>query len=399
VKLATAASLRVVFLSLLSSVANASIFSAAVGAGMVACSTPSGPGSVEKPLAETRAPIVVTERGPGGGRLIAIDETGDRLFEVIAMPDVTIRDTNPAISPDGKWIVFASSRGRAKIEETSLWLAPLGVAVQPTQITRSPAAAPASVDTHPAWTRDGSAIVFASTRGGTFDLWEVGFEVSAGAPKIGEPVQLTSAPEQEITPSVAPDGSVAYAALSVIEHEGDKAGEPPEARSTLRVRGPDGTIRQLTEGPADSSPSYSPDGRQLAFSRPEVREHGVDADLWVMPAEGGASAAAHVLLSVPGTDESGPVWSRDERFVLATSLVRGGDGRPLFSSVIFFDRREAAPVARILVDRVGAVARLTPALSEIALREGVLRQRPQYLDILRDVLRKAIERAPALQPQ
>lgn len=379
-KLASAASLR--FL----------LFSVASVTGTGACSTPSGSGSVEKPLAETRAPIVVTERGPGGGRLIAIDETGDRLFEVIAMPDVTIRDTNPAISPDGKWIVFASSRGRAKIEETSLWLAPLGVEVQPTQITRGPAAAPASVDTHPAWTRDGSAIVFASTRGGSFDLWKVGFEVSAGAPKIGEPVQLTSAPEQEITPSVAPDGSVAYAALSVLE----KAGEAPEARSAIRVRSPDGAIRDVTEGPADGSPSYSPDGSLLAFSRPEVREHGVDADLWVMPAAGGA---ARVLLPVPGTDESGPVWSRDGRFVLATSLVRGGDGRPLFSSVIFFDRDEAVPVARILVDRVGAVARLTPALSEIPLREGVLRQRPQYLDILRDVLRKAVERAPALQKQ
>lgn len=363
------------------------------GSVVGACSTPSGPSSAEKPQAETRAPIVVTERGPGGGRLIAIDESGDRLFEVIAMPEVTIRDTNPAISPDGKWIVFASSRGRAKLEETSLWLAPLGVEVQPTQITTGPSAA---VDTHPTWARDGSAIVFASTRAGTFDLWRVSFEVSAGAPKIGEPVQLTSAPEQEITPSVAPDGSVAYAALSVTEPAGDKGGEPPEARSVIRVRQPDGSIRDVTQGPADGSPSYSPDGGELAFTRPEVREHGVDSDLWVMPAAGGA---ARVLLAVPGTDESGPVWSRDGRFVLATSLVRGGDGRPVFSSVIFFDRQVVPPVARILVDRVGAVARLTPALSEIPLREGVLRQRPQYLDILRDVLRKAVERSPALQNQ
>lgn len=357
-------------------------------AGSAACSTSSS-GTVEKPIAETRAPIVVTERGPGGGRLIAVDETGDRLFEVVAMPDVTIRDTNPAISPDGKWIVFASSRGRQKLEETSLWLAPLGVEVAPTQITSG-----SSVDTHPAWTRDGAAIVFSSTRAGTFDLWQVSFEVVAGAPKVGEPVQLTSAPEQEITPSTAPDGSVAYAALSVVEKQGEGGEREAEARSVIRVRGADGAIRDLTEGPADGSPSYSPNGEELAFTRPEPRELSVDADVWAMPAAGGPGRK---LLDLPGTDESGPVWARDGRFLFATSLVRGADGRPLFSSVIFFELGVSKPVARVLVDRVGAVARLTPALSEIPLRDGVLRQRPQYLDTLRDVLRKAVERAPRLQ--
>ncbi len=350
------------------------------GAAGLSCSTPSSSGSVEKPLAETRAPIVVTERGPGGGRLIAIDETGDRLFEVVAMPEQIIRDTNPAISPDGKWIVFASSRGRDKIEETSLWLAPLGVEVEPTQITRGPA-----VDTHPAWSRDGAAIVFASTRAGTFDLWRASFELAAGAPVIGEPVALTDGPDQELTPSLAPDGSIAYAAISVVE----KAGAAPEARSRVMVRRPDGVIAALTDGPADGSPSFSPDGSQLAFTRPEVRQQGVDADLWVMPSVGGP---AKKLLDVRATDESGPVWSRDGRFLFATSLVRGADGLPVFSSVIFVELAAAAPVARILVDRVGAVQRLTPTLSDVPLRDAVLRQRPQYLDTLRDVLRRAIER-------
>lgn len=353
-----------------------------------ACSTSPG-GAVEKPSAQTRAPIVVTERGPGGGRLIAIDETGDRLFDVVTMPGELIRDTNPAISPDGKWIVFASSRGRAKIEETSLWLAPLGVEIEPIRITSGPA-----VDTHPAWTRDGAAIVFASTRAGTFDLWKVGFEVNASVPRVGEPAQLTSAPEQEITPSVAPDGRIAYAALSVIE----KPGEAPEARSRIMVLGgggeggaPDGASTALTEGPADGSPSFSPDGSELAFTRPELRERGVDADLWLMPSAGGE---AKKLLDLAATDETGPVWSRDGRFLFATSLVRGGDGRPVFSSIIFIERAAAKPVARVLIDRVGAVARLTPTLADLPLRAAVLRQRPQYLDILRDVLRQAIERAP-----
>lgn len=111
-------------------------------------------------------PIVAAEVGTGGLKLIAIDERGDRRFELVAPIDGANRDVNPAISPDGRWVVFASTRDRAT--GTSLWIAPLG---GPEAIPRRLTADPA-VDQYPVWTRDGRAIVFASTRdGGDFDLW------------------------------------------------------------------------------------------------------------------------------------------------------------------------------------------------------------------------------------
>lgn len=361
---------------------------AAVLLTLAACSSPAAP---ESPAAALRAPLVVAESGPSGGRLVALDESGDRLFEVVRSPGANVRDSNPAISPDGQWLVFASSRGRAPAE-TSLWLAPLGAAVEPIQITDPQGPA---VDTHPAWLRDGSGIVFASTRAGTFDLWRAPFEVVAGAPRIGELVRLTSAEDQEVTPSVGAHGEIAYAAVRV---QPAQAGKEPEALARIEVWRPDGAITALTEGPGDGSPAYSPDGTQLAFTRPKVRERGVDAELWLMPAAGGP---ARQVLELAGTDEHGPVWSRDGRFLFATSLWRGADGRPKISLVIFFELGLEQPVARVLVDRVGAVNRITPALSREPLRAEVLRAAPPYVDTLREIMRTALDRRPAsdlLQP-
>lgn len=362
---------------------------------LAACSSPASPAALESPTASLRAPLVVAESGPAGGRLVAIDESGDRLFDVVRSPGANVRDSNPAISPDGQWLVFASSRGRSPAE-TALWLAPLGAQVEPTQITTPPGAA---VDTHPAWMRDGSAIVFASTRAGTFDLWRAPFEVVAGRPRIGELVRLTTAEDQEVTPSVGAEGQIAYAAVRV---QAASAGQEPEARARLEVwrpDGPSGSISALTEGPGDGSPSYSPDGKQLAFTRPKVHERGVDAELWVMPAAGGA---ARPLLELAGTDEHGPVWSRDGRYLFATSLWRGADGRPKISLVIFFEVGASRPVARVLIDRVGAVNRITPAVASRPLRDELLRAAPPYVETLREVMRKALERRPAgelLEPQ
>jgi Tol biopolymer transport system component len=272
-----------------------------------------------------RVVIVASERGPSGARLVAIDEHGDRQFSVIRPPDQgTSRDTHPSISPDGAWIVFASSRGRS-LSETSLWIAKLGVEQTATRLTDGTA-----IDSHPTWSSDGSAIIFASTRdGGDFDLYRVPMR---GGRATGAATPLTSAAGHEITPSIATDGTIIYSAVT-------QTGER-DIESHLEQRAPDGTITQLTSGPADSAPAISPDGKLLAFARPAIVDERANAEIW---------------------------------------------------SVIHVDLREPRRRARMLVDRAGAVARLTPAIAAPALDARVLHEDPDYLSELARIMAKAIE--------
>jgi len=305
---------------------------------------------------------------------VAIDERGDRRFELVTPTPLTagapqVRDSNPAVSPDGRWLVFASTRDRTS-DGTSLWIAPLAVEAVPRRLTEG-----AAIDAQPTWSPDGRWVVFASTRsGGEFDLWRFAID-AAGNP--GEPIQLTNTPGHEVTPTVAPDGAIAYASVRLA------AAGSREIVSRLEERAPDGTIRQLTAGPGDSSPAFSPDGSTIAFARPALHNGAPDAELWRM-ARG--TAIATQLVDLPLTDESGPVWSRDGRFVFATSVLRGADGNVVFSSVVHVDLRDHPARARMLGDHAGPVARLTPAVPSRQLDVAALRGDPEYLPELARIM-------------
>ena len=103
-------------------------------------------------------------------------------------------------------------------------------------------------------------------------------------------------------PTVSPDGATVVVSVSRVDLEANEYFSDLWVMSTDEQTPP----RKLTNGPRDSSPLYSPDGRWLAFVR---AEKGGKPQLFVLPVEGGE---ARKLTDHPlGVDA--PAWDPQSR--------------------------------------------------------------------------------------
>ncbi len=272
----------------------------------------------EEPVSVPRVRIVATERGPGGGRLVTLDESGVRTGNLTTFGAEVAVDTHPSFTADGSLIAFASSRGRKSVEKTHLWLVEAALGKTPVQLTRGPA-----VDRDPVWA--GGRLYYASNAGGTFDIWALRFARKDGQiVPAGRPQQLTTGKGDELSPSPSPDGKkLVYMARDT---------ETGTARLEVLTL-EEGTVKALTKGPADLTPAWSPDGKKIAFSGP-VRGRN-DTDIYWVDAKGGEP---QLFVDESYADQTAPVWSPSGRYIFATSVYRSvSTGRPVLSSIVAAD--------------------------------------------------------------
>ncbi|SRR6266550_3919427 len=272
----------------------------------------------------------------------------------------TTRDTDPAPSPDGKWIAFSSDRCGHGATQIYIMPAEGGVA---RQLTDEPDSVRAGT---PSWAPDGRSILFISTRGKRYNVYSIPFEG-------GKPRQLTFAPGSHRFATYSADGrKIAFYSnrlrpgdlygfnIYVMDSSGEREDEwarqvtnsrgspghptwsadsrwigyvakifDPARQQTMegnilfakyhvyKVPASGGKEIQLTrgviEGQAieDTWPSWSPDGKWLAFGR----QYGAKRNVWLLDV---ATNKTFPLTTAGNCIK--PTWSYDSKSIYYSSI-------------------------------------------------------------------------------
>ena len=212
--------------------------------------------------------------------------------------DRPAEDRDPAWSPDGTRLAFASHRDGNW--ELYLWSAADGYV---TRLTTDPA-----YDGAPAWSPDGTRLAFESYRDGNLEIYLL--DLATGS----APVRLTENKAGDYAPAWSPDGR--YVAFTSWR-DGDKEVYLADLEACTEQSECGGAVRNLTNYPAadDEAPAWSPDGKAIAF----VSWRDGNAELYTMRPDG----SGQERVTANDLYDGAPAWFPDGQHLVYTGYQEG----------------------------------------------------------------------------
>ena len=197
----------------------------------------------------------------------------DGPIEVTYLTEGRYNNTDPQISPDGRWLAFTSDRrGKDDIKGNDIWLASMTSGEERLLTANTED----FLEYSPRWSPDGRRIAFVSNRSGWRNIGVIDVASS-------EIEMLTSSPWDEHNPQWSPDGKwIAYVAnkswnfhLMKVSTDG---GEP------VQLTARDGVSGGIEAGQTRGTFRWAPDGQSIAFTHMSPK---ISSDIWSIPANGG----------------------------------------------------------------------------------------------------------------
>ncbi len=231
---------------------------------------------------------------PDGKQILALLQRNDKRYRLALIPaaggPVRLLATPSgwwwyaSVSPDGRFLVFDAVGEKA--DESDIFLLPLEGG-QEVPLVRSPAH-----DSGPVWMPDGKRVLFVSNRTGTDGFWTI--EVVEGKPR-GVP-QLLKDGAGGVGSQIRPNGFTRrgdfYFSASTDIGEVYVTELDPVEGKMLRPPAP---IAHRLAGP-NLAPSWSPDGRRLAYYSLSLRDGQRAATLVILSVEAGEARDIPVKL-------------------------------------------------------------------------------------------------------
>lgn len=230
--------------------------------------------------------LVTSWLGPDNSASAPIEVTFAKLTSAAGI------ETSPSLSPDGKWIVYASGG--------DIQLQAIGGQV-PINLTKDEPAA----DAQPAFSPDGELIAFQSARGGG-GIFVMG--------RTGESVRRLT--NHGFDPAWTPDGRFVVFATAATNDPDNRA----SVSEGWKVEIATGKMTRITAGDL-MQPDVSPNGHRIAYWALPVtieapREFsGSDRDLWTIRLDG----SDPVRVTDDAATDWSPTWSPDGRFLYFAS--------------------------------------------------------------------------------